>query len=465
MSKDKGLSKQLSLFDSTAIIIGSMIGSGIFIVSAEIAAKVETPGMLLMAWVVTGIITILGALSYGELAAAMPKAGGQYLYLKEAYGPLHGFLYGWTLFTVIQTGTIAAVAVAFAKFTGVFIPEISADAIMLSIGSFQINSQQLLAISVIILLTLYNFREVKAGAMLQNVFTVIKVASLLLLVILGLYFGSQVSGSIGNFKPAFPDMITLTTIGIFGAAMTGSLFSADAWNNITYTAGEVKNPQKNLPLSLFLGTSVVIMLYILANIAYLFALPIEQIKTAESGRVATLMMKTILGDQGKFFMAAMIMVSTFGCLNGIILTAARVYYAMAKDGLFFKKAGELNKNHVPAKSLGMQCIWACLLCFSGTYNDLLNYIMFAVMLFYVLTISGLFVLRKNRPDMHRPYKAFGYPVLPFIYILLASLVALNMLIYQSAYSLYGLLIILLGIPVYFIFKKYSSGLKTEHGAS
>jgi len=465
MSKDKGLSKQLSLFDSTAIIIGSMIGSGIFIVSAEIAAKVETPGMLLMAWVVTGIITILGALSYGELAAAMPKAGGQYLYLKEAFGPLHGFLYGWTLFTVIQTGTIAAVAVAFAKFTGVFIPEISADAIMLSIGSFQINSQQLLAISVIILLTLYNFREVKAGAMLQNVFTVIKVASLLLLVILGLYFGSQVSGSIGNFKPAFPDMITLTTIGIFGAAMTGSLFSADAWNNITYTAGEVKNPQKNLPLSLFLGTSVVIMLYILANIAYLFALPIEQIKTAESGRVATLMMKTILGDQGKFFMAAMIMVSTFGCLNGIILTAARVYYAMAKDGLFFKKAGELNKNHVPAKSLGMQCIWACLLCFSGTYNDLLNYIMFAVMLFYVLTISGLFVLRKNRPDMHRPYKAFGYPVLPFIYILLASLVALNMLIYQSAYSLYGLLIILLGIPVYFIFKKYSSGLKTEHGAS
>jgi APA family basic amino acid/polyamine antiporter len=456
MSKDKGLSKQLTLFDSTAIIIGSMIGSGIFIVSAEIAAKVETPGMLLMAWVVTGIITILGALSYGELAAAMPKAGGQYLYLKEAYGPLHGFLYGWTLFTVIQTGTIAAVAVAFAKFTGVFIPEISADTILLSIGTFQVNSQQLLAISVIILLTLYNFREVKAGALLQNVFTVIKVASLLLLVILGLYFGSQVSGSIGNFKPAFPEMITLTTIGIFGAAMTGSLFSADAWNNITYTAGEVKNPQKNLPLSLFLGTSVVILLYILANIAYLFALPIEQIKTAESGRVATLMMKTILGDQGKFFMAAMIMVSTFGCLNGIILTAARVYYAMAKDGLFFKKAGELNKNQVPAKSLGMQCIWACLLCFSGTYNDLLNYIMFAVMLFYVLTISGLFVLRKNRPDMHRPYKAFGYPVLPAIYIFLAALVAINMLIYQSKFSMYGLVIILIGVPVYFIFKRSTS---------
>ncbi len=461
MSKDKGLSKQLSLFDSTAIIIGSMIGSGIFIVSAEIATKVETPGMLLMAWVVTGIITILGALSYGELAAAMPKAGGQYLYLKEAYGPMYGFLYGWTLFTVIQTGTIAAVAVAFAKFTGVFFPEISADTLLMSMGAFQINTQQLLAISVIILLTLYNFREVKAGAMLQNVFTVVKVASLLLLVILGLYFGSQVSGSIENFKPVFPDIITLTTIGVFGAAMTGSLFSADAWNNITYTAGEVKNPQKNLPLSLFLGTSIVILLYILANIAYLFALPIEQIKTAESGRVATLMMKTILGDQGKFFMAAMIMVSTFGCLNGIILTAARVYYAMAKDGLFFKKAGELNKNHVPARSLGMQCIWACLLCFSGTYNDLLNYIMFAVMIFYVLTISGLFVLRKNRPDMHRPYKAFGYPVLPFIYIVLAALVALNMLIYQSAFSLYGLLIILLGIPVYFIFKKYSTGINSN----
>ncbi len=453
MSKDPHLSKKLSLLDSTAIIIGSMIGSGIFIVSAEIARQVETPGMLMLAWIVTGVITILGALSYGELAAAMPKAGGQYIYLKEAFGPLYGFLYGWTLFAVIQTGTIAAVAVAFAKFTGVFIPEISATNSLLQIGSFAITSQQLLAISVIILLSIYNFREVKAGAILQNIFTVTKVASLLLLVILGLYFGFNGIGNVDNFKPMFPDLITLATIGVFGAAMTGSLFSADAWNNITYTAGEVRNPQRNLPLSLFLGTSTVILLYLLANIAYIYVLPIEQIKNAENDRVATLMMNTILGDKGRFFMAAMIMVSTFGCLNGIILTAARVYYAMAKDGLFFKKAGTLNKNQVPANSLTMQCVWACLLCFSGTYNDLLNYIMFAVMIFYVLTISGLFVLRKKRPDMERPYKAFGYPVLPAIYILLAALVAINMLIYQSEFSMYGFIIILLGIPVYFFFKR------------
>ncbi len=455
MAKDNGLSKQLSLLDSTAIIIGSMIGSGIFIVSAEIASKVETPGMLIMAWVITGVITILGALSYGELASAMPKAGGQYIYLKEAFGPLYGFLYGWTLFAVIQTGTIAAVAVAFAKFTGVFIPEISGTNTVISMGSFSISSQQILAISIIILLSIYNFREVKAGALLQNIFTITKVAALLLLVILGLYFGYHSVGNIENFKPAFPDVFTLTTLGVFGAAMTGSLFSADAWNNITYTAGEVKNPQRNLPLSLLLGTSTVIFLYLLANIAYIYVLPIDQIKNAENGRVATLMMNTVLGEKGRFFMAAMIMISTFGCLNGIILTAARVYYAMAKDGLFFRKAGTLNKNHVPANSLTMQCIWACLLCFSGTYNDLLNYIMFAVMIFYVLTISGLFVLRVKRPEMERPYKAFGYPVLPAVYILLAALVALNMLIYQSEFSFYGLIIILLGVPVYFIFKRTS----------
>jgi APA family basic amino acid/polyamine antiporter len=456
MAKDSSLSKQLSLLDSTAIIIGSMIGSGIFIVSAEIASKVETPGMLLLAWVVTGIITILGALSYGELAAAMPKAGGQYIYLKEAFGPLYGFLYGWTLFAVIQTGTIAAVAVAFAKFTGVFIPEISGSNAILSIGTFGISSQQLLAISVIILLSIYNYREIKAGALMQNIFTITKVAALLLLVVLGLYFGYHSVGSIENFKPMFPDVFTLTTIGVFGAAMTGSLFSADAWNNITYTAGEVKNPQRNLPLSLLLGTSTVIFLYLLANIAYIYVLPIDQIKNAENGRVATLMMNTVLGENGRYFMAAMIMISTFGCLNGIILTAARVYYAMAKDGLFFKKAGTLNKNHVPANSLTMQCVWACLLCFSGTYNDLLNYIMFAVMIFYVLTISGLFVLRVKRPDMKRPYKALGYPFLPALYIILAALVALNMLIYQSEFSLYGLIIILLGVPVYYFFKRTQS---------
>ena len=447
--------KSLSLFDSTAIIIGSMIGSGIFIVSAEIARQVETPGMLLLAWAVTAVITIFGALSYGELAAAMPKAGGQYIYLKEAYGPMYGFLYGWTLFSVIQTGTIAAVGVAFAKFTGVFLPVISGDNYILHISSFHISTQQLLAISIIILLTLYNFMDVKAGAFLQNIFTVSKVIALLLLVILGLYFGMQGAGNWSNFSPAFPDIITLSTIGIFGAAMTGSLFSADAWNNITYTAGEVHNPKRNLPLSLFIGTGTVMVLYLLANIAYIYVLPIEKIQHAENDRVATLMMETVLGTNGKFFMAIMIMVSTFGCLNGLILTAARVYCAMAKDGLFLPKAAKLNKNNVPANSLIMQCIWSCLLCFSGTYGDLLNYIMFAVMLFYVLTITGLFILRKKRPDMERPYKAFGYPVIPALYILMAAMVAINMLIYQTSSSLYGLIIILIGIPIYFVFKKSS----------
>ncbi|HRH66018.1 MAG TPA: amino acid permease [Bacteroidia bacterium] len=448
--------KRLTLFDSTAIIIGSMIGSGIFIVSAEISRQVQTPGMLLLAWIVTAVITIFGALSYGELAAAMPKAGGQYIYLKEAYGPMYGFLYGWTLFSVIQTGTIAAVGVAFAKFTGVFFPVISGDNYVFQLSSFHISTQQLLAIGIIILLTLYNYKDIKAGAFLQNIFTVSKVVALLLLVILGLYFGMKGAGTWSNFSPAFPDVITLTTIGVFGAALTGSLFSADAWNNITYTAGEVQNPHRNLPLSLFIGTGTVMLLYMLANVAYIYVLPIEKIQHAENDRVATLLMETVLGTNGKFFMALMIMVSTFGCLNGLILTAARVYYAMAKDGLFFPKAARLNKNHAPANSLTMQCIWSCLLCFSGTYGDLLNYIMFAVMLFYVLTISGLFILRKKKPDLERPYKAFGYPVIPALYILMAAAVAIDMLVYQTRSSLYGLIIILIGIPVYYVFRKSSA---------
>lgn len=441
--------KKLSLFDSTAIIIGSMIGSGIFIVSADISRQVQTPGMLLMAWLVTGVMTILAALSYGELAAAMPKAGGQYVYIREAFGKMFGFLYGWTLFSVIQTGTIAAVSVAFAKFAGVFFPVISASNVVFTIGSLGINTQQLLGVSLIIFLSIYNYREVKSGAFLQNIFTVAKVGALIFLIGAGLYYGLSGGLNFSHFSPAFPDVMTLTTIGVFGAALTGSLFSADAWNNITFTAGEVRNPQKNLPLSLLLGTGTVIVLYLLANISYLAVLDIGQIQTAENDRVATLMMETILGVKGKYFIAAMIMISTFGCLNGCIFTAARVYYAMAKDGMFLKPAAKLNKNNVPANSITMQCIWACLLCFSGTYNDLLQYIMFAVMLFYILTISGLFVLRVKRPDMERPYKAFGYPYIPAIYIILATLVALNMLIFQRDASLYGLLIILIGLPIYF----------------
>ncbi len=447
-------SKKLSLLDSTTIIMGSMIGSGIFIVSTDIAKDVQTPGMLLMAWIITGIITVLGALSYGELAAMMPKAGGQYIYLKEAFNPLFGFLYGWTLFSVIQTGTIAAVAMAFALFTGVFIPGINTNAIA-TLGPVSINTQQLIAAAVIVLLTLYNYRNVKASAMMQNIFTITKVAALLLLVGLGLYFGFTTPGSAEHFKPLFPSVITLATLGVFGAAMTGSLFSADAWNNVTYTAGEVKNPQRNLPLSLFMGTSIVLVLYFLANIGYIQVLGMDKIASADNKRLGAVMMEAIFGENGKFFMAAMIMVSTFGCLNGLIFTAGRVYYAMAKDGLFFKQAGTLNKNGVPARSLTMQCIWACLLCFSGTYGKLLDYVMFAVMIFYVLTVTGLFILRIKKPGWERPYKTFGYPFLPAIYIVLASLVVVVMYIHKPEYCQRGLVIMLIGIPVYLLFKKFS----------
>ncbi|MFM2207872.1 MAG: hypothetical protein RL213_1847 [Bacteroidota bacterium] len=446
--------KKLSLLDSTTIIAGSMIGSGIFIVSAGIARDVGgSPGLLLLAWILTAVITVLGALSYGELSAMMPKAGGQYIYLREAFGPLPGFLYGWALFSVIQTGTIAAVAVAFAKFTGVFLPAISPENVLISLGPVHVNTQQLLAVALVIGLTVYNYGELKASAFLQNIFTITKILALFLLIGLGLWFGFNGMGDWSHFSPAFPDVMDISTIGIFGAAMTGALFSADAWNNITYTAGEVDRPQRNLPLSLFLGTSSVLLLYILANIAYVYVLPMPAIQNAENDRVATLLMQTILGDNGKLFMAAMIMISTFGCLNGIIFTAGRVYYAMANDGFFFKSAGRLNKNGVPANALTMQCIWACLLCFSGTYGSLLDYIMFVVMIFYALTIIGLFVLRKKRPEMERPYKAFGYPVLPAIYILLAVWVVGVMFLHKMDYCLYGLIIVLIGVPVYYAFKR------------
>jgi APA family basic amino acid/polyamine antiporter len=317
----------------------------------------------------------------------------------------------------------------------------------------------LLAIGVIILLSLYNFRDVKTGALLQNIFTITKVAALLLLVILGIYLGFyNGAGHIENFSNAFPDVINWTTIGVFGAAMTGSLFSADAWNNVTYTAGEIKNPQRNLPLSLFIGTSSVILLYLLANLAYVFILGIDGIAAADNKRLGTVMMQSILGDSGKFFMAAMIMISTFGCLNGVIFTAARVYYAMAKDRLFFKPAAQLNKNGVPARSLTFQCIWSCLLCFTGSYGDLLDYVMFAVMIFYVLTVSGLFILRIKKPNAERPYNAFGYPVLPAVYVLLAALVDYFMLVNNNTNCLRGLIIMLIGIPVFYIFK---STLKKE----
>lgn len=478
-----GMKRELGLLDSTMIVAGSMIGSGIFIVTADIARSVGSPGYILLIWLVTGIITLIAALSYGELAGMMPKAGGQYIYLREAYNPLVGFLFGWTVFMVIQTGVIAAVAIAFAKFTGVLIPEYISDAIVLAdLGFLQFTSQQLLAILLIVFLTYINLQGVRNAKIIQTTFTLAKIISLLGLIVLGVYFGLNSEAlvlNLENFWQPFkvtgnPDGTVTTEAlsgivlwGAIGAAMVGSLFSSDAWNNITYTAGEVKDPQRNIPLSLFFGTLIVTLLYVLANVAYLMLLPVmgtpggedvmsRGIMFATDDRVATAAIATIFGTAAVIIMAILIMISTFGCNNGLILSGARLYYAMAKDGVFFKKAGTLNKNDVPGFALIIQGIWASLLCLSGTYGDLLDYCTFSSLLFYMITIIGLFILRRTRPDAHRPYKAVGYPVLPALYILLAGAICVVLLIYKPTTCGRGLLIVLLGLPVYFLWKKYGN---------
>jgi len=446
--------KSLNLLDSVMLIMGSMIGSGIFIVAAGMARELQSPGWLVLAWVVSGVMTVAGALSYGELAAMMPQAGGQYVYLKEAYNPLIAFLYGWTLFAVIQTGTIAAVGVAFAKFTGVFIPAVSTGTPVLNLGFLQVSAQQLLAIFCIGLLTLSNFRSVKSGALVQNLFTFAKIGSLLLIIGLGLYLVfTGAAQPVWNF--ARIDGLTLAPLaltGIFFSAMVGSLFSSDAWNNITFTAGEVKNPQRNLPLSLAIGTGAVSMIYIFINIVYVSSLSLPEIQNAPADRVATALMDKIVGSSGTFFIAAMVMISTFGCINGLILAGGRVYYAMANDGLFFRQASRLNQNRVPANALVFQGIWACVLALSGNYGDLLNYVMFATVFFYILTILGVFILRRKMPDKLRPYKVWGYPVLPALYILLATGFCVSVLVYKYQYTLRGVGIVLLGIPIYYLVK-------------
>ncbi|HWQ53493.1 MAG TPA: amino acid permease [Bryobacteraceae bacterium] len=449
-----GFVKGLGLMDATTLVMGSMIGSGIFIVSADIARQVHSPGLMLMTWAITAVLTIIAALSYGELAAAMPHAGGQYVYLREAFGPMSGFLYGWTLFLVIQTGTIAAVAVAFAKFSGVFVPWISAHNYLLGGGRFGLNTQQLTAISVLVLLSWANTRGIRTGARVQNVFTFAKTAALLGLIGFGFALGRDpdaISRNFGNFWQNAD--WSFTTIRIVGVAMVGALFSADAWNNVTFTAGEVRNPKRNLPLSLALGVGVVSLLYIASNLAYLTMLPLEGIQTAPEDRVATAAAATMLGPVAVQLMAAAIMISTFGCANGIILAGARVYYAMAKDGLFFRQAGILDPvHHTPRFSLVIQCAWAVLLTLSGSYSDLLDYVIFAVLLFYILTIAGLFVLRRKRPEMERPYRAFGYPVLPALYIIIAGAIEILLLLYKPSFTWPGLIIVLLGVPVYFIWR-------------
>ncbi|MGH9631795.1 MAG: APC family permease, partial [Bryobacteraceae bacterium] len=434
-----GLVKGLGLLDATTLVMGSMIGSGIFIVSADIARQVQSPGLLILTWVVTALLTLTAALSYGELAAAMPHAGGQYVYLRESFGPMSGFLYGWTLFLVIQTGTIAAVGVAFAKFTGVFLPIIAADNYVLP----YVDTQQLLAIVVIVFLTWVNTLGVRTGAVVQNVFTFAKTAALLGLIVFGFLMGRSDAAEARNFDNFWPSSgWTFDVVRIVGVAMVGALFSSDAWNNVTFTAGEVRNARRNLPLSLALGVGMVSILYIACNFVYLSALPLEGIQTAPQDRVATAVAAQMFGPAGVQLLAAAIMVSTFGCLNGLILAGARVYYAMALDGLFFRRIGVIDpKYRTPVASLVCQCIWASALTLTGRYNDLLDYVIFAVLLFYILTISGLFVLRRTRPELERPYRAFGYPILPATYIAIAGLIEVLLLLYKPNYTWPGLIIV------------------------
>jgi APA family basic amino acid/polyamine antiporter len=468
MSEQKNASfkQSLGLLDATMLVAGGMIGSGIFIVSAEIARNVGSSGWLLLIWAITGVVTVAAALSYGELAGMMPKAGGQYIYLKEAFGQLTSFVYGWSVITVIQTGTIAAVAVAFTKYSAVFFPVLNPENVLFMIGSIKVSIGTFYAIGSIVLLTYINTRGVQTGKTIQTVFTLAKIVSLFGLIAVGLWYGLGKSILSDNFvnsweatkmnadgsTTALSGMALLMAVGV---AMIGSLFSSDAWNNITFIAGEVKNPKRNIPLSLFLGTLIVTVLYVLANIAYLSVLPIDAIKTAEYDRVATASMSVMFGTASVAIMAALIMVSTFGCNNGLILSGARLYYAMAKEGVFFKQAGELNANGVPEKALWVQCVWSSLLCLSGSYNQLLNYCTFGSLIFYMITIGGIFVLRKTQPNAERPYRAFGFPVVPILYILVTLGICIVLLIDAKTRfdTGIGLLIMLAGIPVYYFTRK------------
>ena len=490
--QDKELVKALGLTSSTMLVMGSMIGSGIFIVSAEISRETNSPALLIAAWLVTGFLTVVGALSYGELAAMMPRAGGQYVYLREALGPLWGFLYGWTLFLVIQTGTAAAVGVAFGKFLGIFFPAISSSNWILhfwkvppihvgpmTLGNMDVglNTQNLIAVLIVVALSVINIFGVETGAFIQNVFTISKVSALAGLVILGLFVGRNARALAANFQGHFwqnsglgslhdiGSGVLVSTLTVIAVAQVGSLFSADAWNNVTFTAGEVKNPSRNLPLSLALGTGVVIALYVACNVIYLNVLPLvgnphgativeRGIQYASEDRVGTAVMSEMFGTAGGKLMAVAIMLSTFGCCNGLLLSGARVYYAMAKDGLFFRGVARLHPSYkTPVASLMVQMIWTCILCVSGSYGQLLDYIIFAVLVFYILTIFGLFVLRRTHADAERPYRAIGYPVLPAIYIVLALFIDVVLLRYKPQYTWPGLIIVLLGIPVYYLWSR------------
>ncbi|RYY31586.1 MAG: amino acid permease [Chitinophagaceae bacterium] len=445
------------------IVAGSMIGSGIFIVSADIARNVGSSGWLVLVWIITGFMTVTAALSYGELSAMYPKAGGQYVYLKEAYNPLIGFLYGWSFFSVIQTATIAAVGVAFAKFAAYIFPVLSEDAVALDVGFLQVSPAQLLSIVVIVTLTFINTRGIESGKLLQTTFTLTKLLSLFGLILFGL-LAMKPEVWEANWTNAFqlqqlsPDgsfssYTAMAALGAIAAAMVGSIFSSDSWNNVTFIAGEIRNPKRNIGLSLFLGTLIVTLIYLATNLMYTAVLPLNEIASADKDRVAVAASHVIFGNAGTIIIAIMIMISTFGCNNGIILAGARVYYTMAKDGLFFNRAATLNKNSVPAFALWLQCLFACAWSLSGKYGDLLDMISFVVVGFYMLTIIGIFILRKKKPDHPRPYKAFGYPVLPVVYILMAISFCTLLIIYKPRFTWPGLIITLIGIPVYYLLRK------------
>jgi APA family basic amino acid/polyamine antiporter len=478
---DTEFNRGLGLYDSTMVVVGSMIGSGIFIVSADMARTIGSPGWLLGAWLLTGVLTVVGALSYGELAAMMPRAGGQYVYLREAFSPMWGFLYGWTLFLVIQTGTIAAVGVGFARYFGALVPWIRDDNYLIpplhltSGYALSLSTTQLVGILMIALLTWTNTRGLEYGKIIQNVFTTAKTGALLGLIGVGLLLGrngAAVADNFGNLwqvrgaVDVLPGVSAVTAFGLFIAicvSQTGSLFSSDAWNNITFTAGEVKDPRRNIPLSLALGTFIVIGLYLLANIAYLATLPFDQIQHPPGDRVATATLNAIFPGLGATIMAIGIMISTFGCTNGLILAGARAYYAMARDGLFFRSAGELNRARVPAWGLLLQGVWAVFLVLPRTYdpashtygnlyNNLLDYVISAALIFYILTIAGIFRLRATQPTLDRPYRAFGYPIVPALYIVGAATILLVLFLYRTATTWPGLIIVLLGVPVYFAWR-------------
>jgi len=473
------LKKRVNLFDGISFVAGSMIGSGIFIVSADIARSVGSPGWLMMVWLITGIITVIGALSYGELAAMMPSVGGQYVYLREAYHPLIGFLFGWTTFLIIQCGSIAAVAVGFAKFSGVIFPWISEQNVMFHLGPLPVNTTQLVGMAMILFLTWLNTRGIVTGKTVQNIFTSTKVIALFGFIIVGLIITKGVTSFEVN-KEVFwqaskvgpgNQIIPVAGMGLIvaiGIALVGSLFSADAWYNVTYISGEVINPKRVVPLSLLFGTLIVSVLYMLVNFIYIKFLPLHGspdgsdvlargIQYATDDRVATSAMSVVIGDYAAIIMAIFIMISTFGCNNGLVLAGPRVYYAMAKDGLFFKKVGNLNKKGVPAFAIVVQGVWSILLCLSGTYSDLLDYVIFAVLIFFALTILAIFILRKKRPDIERPYKAFGYPVIPGLYILTTLVIMVILLIFKPNYTFPGLGLVLLGIPVFYLWRKYNKG--------